>query len=342
MDYDILPETETRAILQNFKPWPRPSIEAVRNAVLDNRFVVLADEDDEDTRLLHSMAEAFEWAVKGGRLFDLGHLPNDVIRRESKRAIELFHHGHIGHPFREAYAFFHSWDANTTAPPEWDKEKAAAELGHVGALYVVDPMGGLLPPDMFRAAEAEAVLVFDKPTLVIGTLVYTTVGEHSYGARIVRAHDKFGAGLPGAASSTLDAIMSCLLLLATDGIEVATIPAPDKLNKQRIKRGRPAIPAHYQVKAGPYVTALQARAAGHRPEGGESGGHASPIPHIRRGHLRHLHERHGASTIWVRDALVNLKDPDAPLARAFYQSSRTSRATRPISSTTTAGWTDTH
>jgi hypothetical protein len=177
--------------------------------------------------------------------------------------------------------------------------------------------GGLLPPDRFLAAEAEAVLVFDKPILVIRTLVYATVGEHSYNTRVIRAHDHFGTDR-GAASSTLDAILSCLLLLATDGIEVATIPAPDKLNKQRAKRGRPAIPAHYQVKAGPYVTALQAR-AGHRPGNGETGGHASPIPHLRRGHLRHLHERHGGGTTWVRDALVNLKDPEAPLARAFYQ-----------------------
>jgi hypothetical protein len=114
--------------------------------------------------------------------------------------------------------------------------------------------------------------------------------------------------------------MTGLLLLATDGVAVDRIPAPDKLNKHRTKAGKPAIPAHWHVHTGPYVTALTHRDQRHK--NAQGGHHASPVPHLRRGHRRILSAYHGGQTIWVRDAVVNIKDGKelpAGMGRSFYQ-----------------------
>ena len=159
--------------------------------------------------------------------------------------------------------------------------------------------------------------------LLIGDTVWATVvrgrdGKAGYRAGQVIRSALNGSGTDGAAvGNVMDPVMSCLLLLATDGVEVRTIEAPDKLNKHRLKAGKFAIPSHYAVRTEGYVTALTNRRS--RRHGAEQGHHASPVPHLRRGHVRHLHEMHGGGTIFVKDAVINLKDPDAPVARSFYQ-----------------------
>lgn len=320
-----LTDFESDAIMRNIRPWPKPTVEAIRNAVLAGMFLVPSEsaEMDADTRFLSSLTEAFTLAVTGGRLFDLGHIPNAVIKSEAGRASGLFEAGHIGHPFREPYAFFHTWDAGSVGVT-----KASGVGDYCGSLYVVDPFdmhaasGGVVPEGTFLVCEAQAVQTLGRNVLFVGDAVSARVvrnpatGKVGYQARLARSALFRRVGPPevGAASSLLDPIMSCLLLLATDGIEVKTVEAPERLNRQRAKAGKPAIPSHYAVKAGAYVTALNARTVRRsEPKGGH---HASPVPHLRRGHIRHLPS---GSTTWVRDAVINLKSPDAPIARSFYQ-----------------------
>lgn len=74
-------------------------------------------------------------------------------------------------------------------------------------------------------------------------------------------------------------------------------PPPTKLNKARAKKGLPTIRPRYGVKI-----KLGAKHEGTPWLGGT---HASPRPHMRRGHVRHLPS--GATT-WVREARVGLDD----------------------------------
>jgi hypothetical protein len=84
--------------------------------------------------------------------------------------------------------------------------------------------------------------------------------------------------------------------------------SPDpKLIRAREKRGRVPIPSHDVVKSEPYVTALLAR------QGPKM--HASPITHLRMGHIRNLPL--GKKT-FIRDALVNGTDE----AKAAFASTR--------------------
>lgn len=318
-----LSDRESEAIMRDMKPWKRPTVEQIRNVVLAGRFLVPSDSAamDQDTSLLSSLTEAFTLAVAGGRLFDLGHIPNAVIMSESGRASELFEAGYIGHPFREPYAFYHTWDADQVGFMK------GSGIGDCGSLYVVDPFdmhgasGGVIAEGTFLVCEAQAVQTLGHNVLFVGDAAAGRVGRNADGrlgylAKLTRSgmFRRLGPSEGAAVANLFDPIMSCLLLLATDGIEVKTVEAPERLNRQRVKAGKPAIPPHYEVKAGAYVTALNARTLRRsEPKGGH---HASPVPHLRRGHIRHLHT---GGTTWVRDAVINLKDPDAPLARNFYQ-----------------------
>jgi hypothetical protein len=151
--------------------------------------------------------------------------------------------------------------------------------------------------------------------LLVGSAAIVTVdaAKRSYHGTVVSSpFGDEGMTVAEIMCSVTDPVIAAMLLLATDGVAVDRIPAPDWLNKRRVKAGKPAIPAHWRVRTAEYVTALTApRRSGVRGDGH----HASPAPHLRRGHPRRLADR----TVWVRDALVNLKDdPGRPLGRAFY------------------------
>lgn len=75
------------------------------------------------------------------------------------------------------------------------------------------------------------------------------------------------------------------LILNTKGVGQKTVEPDAKLNKARAKSGKPPIQPYVSVDAQAYVTALRET---ERMESGEGGTHASPRPHLRRAHLRHL------------------------------------------------------
>lgn len=295
----------TETALGDIALWSRPTIEQVRNLVLENWWIS-GPPDSDDPLAGMASTEPFLYAVSAGRLFDLGHLPNALIKKEAERAGKLFGSGHIGHPFREAYAIFHTWEDG-------------------GSLYVVDPIDwhaftkGAVPPGTFIVREALAAMFRGRRVLMLGDCAHAAVDSvgRNYIGRVGRSSlvTAFRLLEPerGAMCSVVDPVVATMLLLATDGIAVERIRAPEKLNKVRVRTGKLPIPAHWQVRTAEYVTAL----GGHKHRGEPQGGHyARPIPHLRRGHVRHLPT---GKTTWVRDALVNLRDPNAPLGRAFYR-----------------------
>lgn len=117
-----------------------------------------------------------------------------------------------------------------------------------------------------------------------------------------------------AAGNVLDPLMCALLILSTRGIPRKTVSADAKLQRSRIKSGKRPIPPHDVVDASGYVTAIMNRKARGR-EMSKGGTHASPVFHLRMGHVR---EYANGTRIFVRDALVNA----TPEARANFKSDR--------------------
>jgi len=232
-------------------------------------------------------------------------MPNALIKREAERAASLYFGKHIGHPFRTPYALFHAWE-------------------RIASVYLVIPEGDGAPGCLFSAAELQPAVLDNRLVFIISDWVLIerwTPG--TYYSRIITSHIYSAFGEQRSAPQAIinniaDPVMLALLLLATDGVEVGRTVPPGKLNRARVKSGKQPIPPHWKIITEPYVTALMQR--GHRRTEGKGGTHASPIPHLRRGHLRHLHERHGGATIWIRDALVLIRNgiEHEPQMRAWY------------------------
>jgi hypothetical protein len=251
-------------------------------------------------------AEACNDAVRGGRLIDFGDWTNDVIKYAASRGGPLYGRGAIGHPFSQPYVFLHTWEEATS-------------------VYLVNP----LEPDRLAGGDCEAVelspaIVSGEKVLMIGDRIYFQPPPPDAPHSVINDYKKYGCYaipslwryMPGAekinmqepanaaAGNVLDPLMTALLILSTRGVMRETVAVSEKLQKARRKSGKEPIPPYDRVFSAPYVTAIQARRARgrHEPKGGT---HASPIGHLRMGHLRTYAS--GVQT-FVRDALVNMSE----------------------------------
>jgi hypothetical protein len=102
-------------------------------------------------------------------------------------------------------------------------------------------------------------------------------------------------------------VASLSLMLATRGTILRTEQPSVKLQAKREARGKSALPTVTYVNAEHYVIAARNTEA--------KGTHTSPVPHLRRGHLRTLANGH---TTWIRDMLVNCKSVDEAVRRKLY------------------------
>jgi hypothetical protein len=92
-----------------------------------------------------------------------------------------------------------------------------------------------------------------------------------------------------------------IAVLNTRGCSIDLKRAPKVANAKRKRQGKHPIPAHYDVDAFEYFTALG-------PTGNvanRGGTHASPIPHLRRAHERVLPN---GKRIWISSALINVRN----------------------------------
>lgn len=243
-----------------------------------------------------------ERAVRAGRLIDFGDWTNDVIKYGGNRGGPLYSRGVIGHPFRDPYLFVHTWEGAT-------------------AVYLVNP----LEPDRTggdcECVELQPVRLKTDTVLMIGDralLMPDASHEAGWKKYHCSAMPSIWRYLPGAeamvnngapavnaaAGNVLDPLVTALLILSTRGIPRETIAVSAKLQAARRKARKLPIPPYERVISAPYVTAIQNRLMRGRslPRGGT---HASPIAHVRMGHIRQYPNGRQA---FVRDALVNFTD----------------------------------
>lgn len=307
--------------LRGLDIWDAPSIAGIRDAILTGRIMHMDNPGNPDLgrakALFSAISNAAFAAIRAGRLFDLGHLPNKTIMSESKRAGDLYGYGHIGHPFREPYVLVHSWEQGTAVyviSPD--------RLKPAGGPFIVAELACMRGPGstgtmlmMADAAKVECTLS-DGRWIMVGDFVPAPMRD------MIDGISAQGETQEQLLCNLADPVLAAILLLATDGIAVDKIEPSPKLAKARMKNGKPPIPSYWQAHTQAYVTALAARGTRTaRPEGTPSGHHASPVPHLRKGHIRHKHEMHGGGTVFVRDALVMLKDGEevaGTLLRSFY------------------------
>jgi hypothetical protein len=129
--------------------------------------------------------------------------------------------------------------------------------------------------DLPRAAEAGRVLTTPIHLLPSGERFIADVGYDSF------------------VSEHLMALGDLCVLLACRNVTTEVIPAPVRLNKARIAKGKLPLPDYH------VLTIKLAEHQRRRSSGPNS--HASPRTHLRRGHVRHLATR----PVWVSPSVVN-------------------------------------
>jgi hypothetical protein len=297
----------------NFGVW-NPTVEQARKAFLDHLVVwsplVESFADLNPRAMLFMMSERdiehteniTYAAIETGRLIDFGHLPNAVIKHGGKRGGPLWQRGAIHSPFREPWVFMHSWDAS---------------IGSQTAAYLVNPSSDAaievceLQPAKLGGKGAFMIgdrVLFDRSRPAAGSAIYHAVASPNIARfdsdpRIKDLLNNGGSPEAAAVGNVGDPTMTAMLILATRNVERATIRADEKLQRSRVKHGKPPIPNYDVVNSTPYVTAIQARGARRETSESLGGHHRSPIPHIRMGHPR---EYASGKSIFIADTLVNV------------------------------------
>jgi hypothetical protein len=256
-------------------------------------------------------------AVKSGRAVNLGHLPNQAIKDLGDHGGPLYNQGGLPQPFAHPWLFMHSWDGGPAL------QRSAV------AVYMVNPTFGpdgdtagceIVELQPCRINNGNVLLIGDRILLDAPTGYELRAKYHCIAVpspmRYVPGMGEINNGMTpeeAAAGNVLDPLMAALLLLNAEGVGRVTVGPSEKLARARIKNRKPPLPSHIEVNSAPYVTAILARRAGRKAAQG--GHHASPIPHIRRGHVRVYAS--GTRTI-IRETLVNVTDE----ARATFVSKR--------------------
>jgi hypothetical protein len=288
------------AMVEEMSAHPIRTAEGFRNAVLDGMIAINPMlELDNDERKIKFMMQAIREAVREGRMIDFGYIPNELIKATSLRTRSAFEAGELPHPY-DHWLGVSSWEGGMCGYVftcgKSEREVLCMEL------YGIAVPG--LPPSVL-INDVVSIETVDTDggcdTLITGAmLVDNMLSSHE-------AVQKRGANL-------LDPLVTFLRMLSDASVAIVDVPAPERLNRQRVKRGKTPIPAHTRVLTRDYVAKFHPSRTSHGDDG-QGGHHASPIPHWRRSHMRHLS---GERVVQVRSSRVNWRGSEE-LHRLFYR-----------------------
>lgn len=297
----LLPQDMAReAVLTMFEhlaDWPIKTATCFRNAALgdESLFAISPALGITNQQDLDFIQGNISTAVAEGRMIDFGYVPNEIMKQDSVRSRHLFEAGELMHPY-ENWVGVMAWEGGMNGYYICPNPSSPAQT-------LVVELYGVSIPNLI-----DAILVYD----IIGVEV---IGE---GNTVVHPHptviNETMQTLHKRGANSIDPLVTMLRLLADASIPIVNVPAPDKLNKQRIKRGKPPIPDHTVVRTADYVAHWQATKPQTRPTRG-AGHHASPVAHWRRSHKRTLAS---GLVVPVRSSKVNWRDTEE-MHRLFYK-----------------------
>jgi len=288
----------------------KPSMSMVRDAVLSNLILEPGKLDGVSYSAAQSevdnMCAMGIEAVKAGRAVHLGHLPNQAIKDMGDHGGPLYNLGALPQPFAHPWLFMHTWDGG----------EGMTKLPAT-SVYLVNPTFGpdgdtagceIVELQPVRINHGNVLLMGDRVLLDAPTGYELRAKYHCISVpspmRYVPGMEPINNGMnpeEAAAGNVLDPLMAALLLMNVEGVNRRTVGPSEKLQRARAKNRKPPLPSHIEVDSAPYVTAILARREGRRLAQG--GHHASPVPHIRRGHVRVYAS--GQRSI-IRETLVNV------------------------------------
>lgn len=236
--------------------------------------VIYPDFDPEGSVDRHS--KALKHAVRTGRVIDLGSMSYEASKEASEVGMSLWQRVGFRWPFHSPFVVICDNAYKRDKKPET-------------VVVVAEP-----DPDNENLIRLSECSVTKQKDLVCWTITEWIVGE------------KFRtvcelAPMPEAmiketplefAIVPYNTVFAAIAVCNTKGIAHRSYP-----------KTKAAPVARTEFQTGPYFSAL----TGRRDDKAPTGTHRSPIPHIRRGHMRHFKD--GRKT-WIRDALIGARSED--------------------------------
>lgn len=263
--------------------------------------------------------------INAGQQFDFGMVEDTRIKQEAVRAGPLFGDGLLSLPY-EAVVYNY-----TLIPDPVDVEALGSDPG---ARIRFTTLACTVRPDVFVQD------ALDSPGILAADFIFVPsndwMRDQPKAARIKRKYMVLMAGAtffqantdsgkwsgkivdnPGGASkhhrpgedlvSLADGVSALSMIVATKGVPLHKRIPTEKQQRARAKKNRALLPVVTQVDTQKYYEAI---------ENVEKGSHASPVPHLRRGHIRRLGD--GKQT-WVRDTIVNCQSIEEAVEREKYE-----------------------
>ena len=226
------------------------------------------------------------------QFFDFGCINNDQIIEESLSASQALYEGFLRLPAPNC-VFEHSWYE--------DKMIKNQQFHSVYVFRTLDEGANIQGCEFFYTNhDREVAEGFSHNGLVLSLAVLTPESQTTFNlnkkylTQVIQNQKNLDLKENDGFATNLFEPMICMLgRLNARGIEQKYVPAPEKLNKARIKRKKAPLVSYTTVKVSPY-----------RPPLGHSGSRdevTSPRYHFRRGHIRRF--QNGGKT-WVRDCFV--------------------------------------
>ena len=243
--------------------------------------------------------------------FDFGLVPSNRIKEEAKRGGDLLGKGLLDLPY-ETVIYTYALDTEEVARLNADKvlpidrfrrvTMATREMSldggqlHAALDFIVTHQPGAPKDRAWMYTFAGGIMFKIRELGWKGLVVDDPMGRDK----------KYDTG--GAIGFIADGVASLSMMLATKGLETERREPAEKIQQKRASKKKPPLPTVTYVKTQRYYEAIR--------NSESKGTHASPVPHLRRGHIRHLAD--GRDT-WVRDCLVNCKSVEDMQNRDHYE-----------------------
>jgi len=284
--------------------------EQARKILTDTRFLPHASahgEDDEATAHRSARYDQIEAVIKdllaSGQMFDTGTWPQGGFGASYlARAFDLFLGGMVTHPFSNYLLLLRHENSTSLLVVSPDPDNKSS-------IYLC-----LLTAS--RNPAADNLIDFDLEIAGSVTVIERTKkadGNYKSRFNVEVYEDLLAPEIPfedvqeavrDALVTAYSAVLCFLMMVNTKFVETRRVAAPDKVNKARLKNRKKPLPVFMRVLNEDYVTLVGENTSSGNSRGlGLFGTHASPVPHKRRAHIRHL----TSHDVLVREAYVNLR-----------------------------------
>lgn len=264
----------------------------------------LRNEFPGDDRLAAMFVTA-QYMLTVAEWFSFGVLSNELMVKRAAHSLKLMDSGLIRMPY-EFSIFSQTTNFGRNDPME-------GHSGYMQAFYFIadnmlrdDAPPAALPPqptsDRITIMEFRVEIFTDGTVLFLPRLHAQTnykiiPGENKYSMNVVcnpmRLPEK---SLYAEATSVCDPVAIMNVILNTKNLVTERVTIPKKVNEARERQKKPRLMDYTVVRIDQYRAALRET---ERME--TKGTHASPRPHLRRGHIRHYDDH----DVWIRDMIVN-------------------------------------